>query len=70
MKNQNSESNVTIHDGEDEDERQWVDITNEEKQKEEEWNLPTVKVRSRAPTAGISKTPINFIKAVLKVTDS
>ena len=42
----------------------------EEKQKEEEWNLPTVKVRSRAPTAGISKTPINFIKAVLKVTDS
>ena len=55
---------------EEDDDRQWVDITNEIQKKDEQWNLPTVKVRSRAPTAKLSQTKINFRKVVLKVTDS
>ena len=53
-----------------EDDRSWVDITSEEQKKDEEWNLPTVNVRSRAPTAKMNKSAINFRKVVLKVTDS
>lgn len=54
---------------EEEDERQWVDIS-EDLKTDEEWNLPQVKVRQRAPTTKLTKTAINFRKVTLKVTDS
>lgn len=55
---------------EEDDDRDWVDIPAEEKKRNEEWNLPTVKTRNRAPTNKLTSTAINNRKVTLKVTDS
>ena len=48
----------------------WIDMASDSKVKDENWELPTVKTRPRAPTAKMTCTDLNDRKVVLKVNDS